>query len=125
MKRPPYITNWHWKYADKEWDSVTMYGYFPVSVYKDSTMQYTDAECDEDNCVEIPVPEDLLWQWWCEGLEFDRSQPESKQYEPEDGWDEPTRDDLVRWVYEESTCDDTIDLLEWLEDHGYYWKRLD
>ena len=84
MERPPYIMNWKWTYKDKKWDSADMYGYFPVPVYKDTTGQYTDEECDEDNCVEIPVPEDLLWQWWCEGLEFDRSQPGSKQYEPEE-----------------------------------------
>ena len=125
MARPPYIMNWKWTYGDKKWDSVSMYGYFPVSVYKDTTNQYTDEECDEDNSVEIPVPKDLLWQWWCEGLEFDRSRPESKQYEPEDGWDEPTPDDLVRWVHEESTCDDTTDLYYWLTQHGYFWKRLD
>lgn len=101
------------------------FGYLCVPIYKDSTMQYTDEECDEDNCVEIPVPEDLLWQWWCECLEFDRSQPESEQWKPEGGWDEPTKDELLRWCNEESTCDDTIDLYEWLCDHGYYWKRLD
>ena len=125
MARTQWIFNWHWTYKDKEWDTVDMPGYFPVSVYKDSTGQYTDAECDEDNVVEIPVPEYLLWQWWIECLEFDRSQPESKAYEPEDGWDEPTREDLFHWVYHESDCDATYMLYEWLVDHNYCWKRLD
>ena len=108
MARPPYITNWNW--TGKKYDSVSMYGYFPVSVYKDTTNQYTDEECDEDNSVEIPVPEDLLWQWWTEGTD------EEEDLTPED---------LRRWVYSESTCDDTTNLYYWLTQHGYFWKRLD
>lgn len=125
MARTSWMHNWHWKYGDKEWYTVIMPEYFPVSIYKDTTDQYTNGECDADNCVEIPVPEDLLWQWWIECLEFDRSQPEAEAYKPEDGWDEPTRDDLIKWVYEESTCDDTQNLYCWLMQHNYYWKRLD
>ncbi len=122
--RRPWIENWRFTYGDKTWDTVIVPGYSPVPIYKDSTMQYTDEECDEDNVVEIPIPDVLLWKWWLECLEFDRSQPEAKAYEPDDGWDEPTWDDLKHWIYEESTCDDTIMLYEWLCDHGYYWKRL-
>ena len=121
----PWIEIWHFTYGKKEWDTVIMPEYFPVSIYKDSTGQYTDEECDEDNCVEIPVPRPLLWKWWLECLEFDRSQPESKAYEPKDGWDEPTWDDLSHWIYDESTCDDTYMLYEWLCNHNYFWKRLD
>lgn len=123
MARTQWMFNWQWTYADKEWETVDMPGYFPVSVYKDSTGQYTDKECDDDNVVEIPVPENLLWQWWLECLEFDRDPRWNK--EPDDGWGEVTRDDLIRWVYHESTCDDTYMLYEWLCYHNYYWKRLD
>lgn len=109
-RRPPYIMDWHWTYGHKKWNSAVMYGYFPVPIYKDITGQYTDEECDEDNCVEIPVPDDLLWQWWSE------ENPEGEDSTP---------DDLSHWVYSESTCDDTIYLLDWLNAHGYFWKRLD
>ena len=122
MSRLPYIWKMHWHYGKKEFDTVTMFGYYPISVYKDTTGQYTDEECDEDNIVEIPVPADLLWQWWLECLEFDRD-PRWND-EPEGGWDEPTRDDLNRWVYKEYTCDDTYMLIDWLKEHNYIWKRI-
>lgn len=85
---------------------------YPVSIYKDTTGQYTDYECDIDNCVEIPVPEDLLIQWF---MDSDCWNP---KYSAE------ILEDLYKWVYEESTCDETCDLYLWLCDHGYYWKRL-
>ena len=120
--RAPYIWTLHMRYRDKEWDNTTMPGYYPVSIYKDSTGEYTDEECDDDNVVEIPVPADLLWQWFVECVEFDR---EECCWTPDGGWDDPTHEDLINWVYKESTCDDTYMLYEWLCNHNYFWKRLD
>lgn len=115
--RWPWMIQWTFKYGDETWDRVIMPGYYPVPFYKDITGMYTDEECDDDNCVEIPVPEDLLWEWFT---------TESNYSEDEDGEAAYlTRDDLVKWVYEESICDETIWLFEWLQDHKFFWKRLD
>ena len=99
----------------------------PVTIYKDRTEQYGEDEyyCEYPlgDMVEIPVPEDLLWQWWCENLEFAREQ--CPEYKPDGGWQEPTKDDLYEWVYETSIADEADDLYDWLIDHNYYWKRLD
>ena len=105
---------------DRTWDDREKI--LPVPIYKDTTDQYTDEECDDDNCVEIPVPEDLLWQWYLECEEFDREQ---SCQEPEGGWAESTIEDMYRWVWEESTCDETLDLYYWLTKHNYFWKRID
>ena len=122
MTRLPWMYTLHWTYAKKEWDQTVMFGFYPISIYKDTTGQYTDVECDDDNVVEIPVPIDLLWQWFVECAEFDR---EECCWTPEDGWCDLTRDDLKKWVFEESTCDDTQNLYDWLCNHNYFWKRLD
>ena len=101
---------------------------YPVTIYKDTTGQYSDAEIENSqdmfsNMVEILVPEDLLWQWYMECAEFDREQ--CLEMEPDDGWGEITKEDMVRWVYEESTADDTTSLYDWLKKHGFNWKRPD
>lgn len=100
----------------------------PVTVYADITGQYTDDEIDLETCadlfgntVEIPVPESLLKQWWYECLEFDREQA---CFVPEGGWPPVTDFDFYQWVYEESTADDTVSLIDWLSDHRYQWRRL-
>lgn len=85
---------------------------YPVCIYKDTTHQYTDEECDADNCVEIPVPESLLVQWFMDGKCWNQTVSAE------------ILEDLRKWVYEESTCDDTCDLFNWLEQHGYCWRRL-
>lgn len=78
-----------------------------VPVYADETGQYTDEECDFDNVVEIPVPQDMMLQFFAE-----RGNP-------------MTEDKLNVWRWEESTCDDTIGLINWLVAHNYTWKRID
>ena len=121
------VTENHVHFGD--WDTVRMPDYLPVTIYKDTTDQYTEEEITEfirsnlffSEMVEIPVPNDLLKQWWYECLEFDREQGD----EPEGGWAPVTDDDFLRWVWKESTADDTINLYDWLCDHGYSWKRLD
>ena len=94
----------------------------PVTIYKDTTRQYTDEECDIDNTIEIPVPFDLLFAWWNEqwdnGDEFYAEFSGNGERIPQDV------EGFIRWVNEESTADDTIDLYRWLIDHNYYWKRL-
>lgn len=110
---------------DRTWSDINKM--LPVSIYKDSTGQYTDEEvydpCDPwSNIMEIPVPQDLLWKWYMECAEFDREQ--CPEYEPEGGWGEITVEDMLRWVWEESTCDETYGLYDWLIAHNYKWTRL-
>jgi len=106
---------------DRYWDDVEKM--LPVGIWKDTTGQYSDEECDEDNMVTIPVPQDLLWQWYMENAEFDREQ--CADQEPEGGWAEITIEDMLRWLWEEYTLDETDGLYYWLAQHNYYWKRLD
>lgn len=105
------LTNFIWETINEK-ISTRKPVVYPVCIYKDTTGQYTDDECDADNCVEIPVPEDLLVQW----------------FKDNDCWNQQTSaeilEDLYKWVYEESTCDETCDLYDWLRAHGYHWKRL-
>ena len=77
-----------------------------VPVYADSTGEYTDEECNFDNCVEIPVPEHLMLQFFS-----DIGYP-------------MTKEELDKWQWKESTCDDTVYLINWLVAHNYTWKRL-
>lgn len=102
---------------------IDMPDYYPVTIYKDTTGQYTDDECDRDNCVEIPVPKQLLLQWFRKEWNIDRDfEHMNKEY----GYTEAdVLEDLKTWVYEESTADDSVNIYGWLMDHGYYWKRLD
>lgn len=105
------LTNFIWETICEK-TSTAAKTIYPISIYKDTTGQYTDDECDIDNCVEIPVPEDLLIQWFMD----------------KNCWNQQASaeilEDLCKWVYEESTCDDTCDLYHWLCAHGYYWNRL-
>ena len=106
---------------------VDMPDYLPVTIYADTTGQFTEEEIEQmqnsnwGQMIEIPVPADLLKQWWDDCLEFDREYGD----EPEDGWGEVTDDDFWRWYKEESTADDCDSLYDWLVDHNYHWKRLD
>ena len=77
-----------------------MKDYLPIAIYCDTTNQYT--------MVEIPVPADLLEQWWREKINR-----------------KGTDDDFTYWVFSESDCDMTIGLYDWLCEHNYFWKRLD
>ena len=106
---------------DQTWeDSERM---LPVGIWKDTTNQYTDEECDKDNELVIPVPQDLLFKWYMENAEFDREQ--CPEYMPEGGWPDIPISDMLRWLWEEYTLDETDGLYYWLTQHGYYWKRLD
>ena len=109
---------------------IDMPDYYPVSIYKDTTGQYTDEEIDNpcelfSNIVEIPVPKDLLLQWFTETWNYDKIDFN----DPDVVWFGLTKDtvkeDLKTFVYEESDCDDTVALYSWLVAHGYQWKRLD
>ena len=88
------------------------FGYVPVTIYADTTRQYSEEEIEEmmnstwGQMMEIPVPKDLLFQW------FNDHQPS-------------TYEEFEHWFYEESTADDCDTLYDWLCEHGYFWKRLD
>ena len=103
-------------------EHISMDGFFPISIYKDTTGQYTDEECDRNNCVEIPVPKNLVIQWFHDTWNIEAAFGKFGEL----GY---TEDEFLRdvyfWVYEESTCDETNDLYDWLCKHNYYWKRLD
>lgn len=104
--------------------------YLEVTIYADTTGQYSESEVEimqrTDNImIEIPVPADLLKQWWFDCLEFDRAQPESQAYKPEDGWPEATDEDFWYWFKEDSVAYDCDSLYDWLVNHNYRWKRLD
>ena len=81
----------------------------PVTIYKDTTDLFTrenlaEFECSYDlfsEMMEIMVPEDLLFEWW-------------SSYE-----ENPTKDEFMKWLYEESTADDTYGLYHWLKKHNY------
>lgn len=126
--RNPWIVNWHYTYGEKEWDKIDMPDYLPVTIYADTTGQYSEEEIEEMNgvwgqMIEIPVPKELLIQWWFDCLEFDRD-PEFNE-EPDDGWPECTEEDFWRWFNDESTADDADSLYDWLVAYNYCWKRLD
>lgn len=99
-----------------------------VTIYADTTRQYSEEEIlemensDWGQMIEIPVPENLLKQWWFECLEFDRDPAFNN--EPEDGWPICTEEDFKHWFVMESTADDCDTLYDWLVNHNYFWKRL-
>ena len=117
--RNPWIVKWTITYGGKESEMIDMPDYLPVTIYADTTKQYTEEEIEElqdsnwGQMIEIPVPRGLLKQWW---YECGNS---------EDGWDECTEHDFWKWFNEESTADDTDTLYDWLVAHNYCWKRLD
>ena len=122
-----WMTETHIDNGNIRWVRIDMDDYYPVSIYKDTTGQYTDEEIDdpknsEGNCVEIPVPKDLLMQWFRETWNIDR---DYERMNKEFGYTEDdVISDLRTWIYEESTCDDTAELYGWLVAHNYNWKRL-
>lgn len=91
---------------DRNWDDIDQF--LPIGIWKDTTDQYSDEECDDDNYVEIPVPQYLLWQWYKENVKSDG-----------------TIEDMLFWLFEEYTCDETAELYYWLTEHNYFWKRID
>ena len=109
------VTEKHSHFGDR--DVVRMPDYLPVTIYADTTRQYSEEEIDEmmndtwGQMMEIPVPENLLFQWWCDD-----------QY---DNIETATREEFEKWFYEESTADDCDTLYSWLCKHNYFWKRLD
>ena len=94
-----------------------------VTIYTDTTGQYTDEEIDRwGNLLDIPVPEDLLWEWYKDCERFDR---EESCWVPDGGYTDSTYEDFRKWYEEEYTADDVNSLYSWLVAHGYHWKRLD
>ena len=93
---------------------VNMPGYLPVTIYADTTNQYTDEEIEEmqnstwGQMMEIPVPEDLLFRWW----------------QDDNYGNSSSREDFNKWFYDESTADDCDTLYNWLVAHNYFWKRI-
>ena len=129
MARRPWITKWHFTYGEHEWDKIIMSDYLPVTIYADTTGQYSEEEIEKmqdefwGQMIDIPVPENLLKKWWYECLEFDREW--GVGWMPEDGWPEVSDDDFRHWLHAESTADDTNSLYDWLVAHNYTWKRID
>lgn len=118
------VTENHAHFGD--WDTVRMPDYLPVTIFADSTGQYTEEEYCVDNLLEIPVPKDLLYQWWIEQWE------NGNKFYAEftgDGLLPMDESGFLTWVWEESVADDTeldVDTLyDWLKRHNYFWKRLD
>lgn len=103
---------------------IDMPGYLPVTIYADTTQQYTEEEIEElqdsswGQMMEIPVPEDLLFQWWIDDLDSNELHWDKYKYES-------TYKEFKRWFNEESTADDCDTLYGWLKNHNYNWKRLD
>jgi len=98
----------------------------PVTIYADTTGQYSEEELwqmeqyPSGQMIDIPVPEDLLKQWWYDCLDFDREQVPV----PEGGWPDVSDSDFYHWLRNEYTADDTQCLYDWLFDHVYHWHRL-
>ena len=90
-----------------------------VTTYASDTDLFTEEEIDElvnsvgyyTEMIDIPVPYDLLFQWFCTWAK--------------DFHYEPNKEDFERWLYLESTADDADGLYYWLKKHNYYWKRLE
>lgn len=90
-----------------------------VTIYASDTDLFTEEEIDElvnsveyyTEMIDIPVPRNLLFEWFCEWAKMFNY--------------EPNYEDFEQWLYEDSTADDTDDLYYWLKRHNYYWKRLD
>lgn len=108
------VTEHNSHFGDRE--TVEMPDYLPVTIYADTTRQYTEEEIEEmmerdfwGQMIEIPVPENLLFKWWQETFDKDCF----------------SRDEFHEWFYEESTADDTDTMYDWLVAHNYTWKRLD
>ena len=96
----------------------------PVTIYADTTDQYTEEEIEEmqgvfGQMIEIEVPEDLLFQWWLE------IQSTGGRWFAGDTLLPQTKEGFLRWVYEESVADDADTLFDWLVAHGFHWKRSD
>ena len=113
------------------WINVEMPDYLPVTIYVDTTRQFSEQEIEEfmnspslfSEMMEIPVPKDLLFQWWCETWNYGETlkNPEAIKF----GLSmETAKEDFWTWFHEESTADDTDTLYDWLCKHNYFWKRL-
>lgn len=110
--------------------NVEMPGYLPVTIYADTTHQFSEGEIEEmmngkwGQMIEIPVPEDLLFQWFFETWNYAETlkDPEAVEF----GLSmETAKEDFRTWFKEESTADDCDTLYDWLVKHNYCWKRLD
>lgn len=90
-----------------------------MTVWADSTHQYTETECDRDNMVDIELPRRLVYDYY-------------KNHEAE--FVAETMDELRipkeectfdKWAKEVYTCMDTDELFDYARMHGYEWKRSD
>lgn len=99
--------------------------YLCVTIYADTTRQYSEEEIDEmmnsqwGQMIEIPVPEDLLFRWWLDDLDS------NKTHWGKNAWESGDHEEFLKWFYEESTADDCDTLYDWLVANNYCWKRLD
>ena len=90
-----------------------------VTMYASDTDLFTEDEIEEmvnskeyyTEMIDVPVPKDLLFQWFCEWADGSGYQK--------------NMDDFMRWLCDESTADDADGLYYWLCAHNYFWKRLD
>ena len=98
-----------------------------VTIYASNTDLFTEDEIDElvnsveyyTEMIDIPVPKDLLFLWWMD------EQMNNPQYWGKHAWMVTDHAEFDRWLYDESTADDTETLYYWLKKHNYCWKRLD
>jgi len=117
------VTEHNSHFEDSE--TVEMPDYLPVTIYADTTGQYSEEEIEEmmerdfwGQMIDIPVPEDLLFQWWLDDLDNNRL------HLGKHAWQTGDYEEFQRWFHEESTADDTETLYHWLVAHNYNWKRL-
>ena len=108
----------------KDWEfSERMLG---VCVYADITGEYTKEEINDmmdhaplGQCIYIPVPYDLLFQWYME--QDDLRDYVRREYGKGIKSDEK---EFEWWFFNESIADDCDSLYGWLVAHNYIWKRL-
>lgn len=90
-----------------------------VTVWADSTHQYTEMECDRGNMVDIELPRRIVYNYYkANEAEFVAETADELRISPA----ECTFDKWIQSVY---TCMDTDGLFDYAVRHGYEWKRPD
>lgn len=72
-----------------------------VAVYADTTGFFTEAECDRDNTYYVTLPYWVVYSYICKDAGYDV-----------DVWS------FDHWLSDESTCDDTLALMEYARSQG-------